>query len=194
LAEIKIVQSELTQSSKEGVMNGEGGLDIGDWFEIAKASIKAEGHLKRTATTKVQKDGEYYQVFWRLADAGFNYWRAYGIGLNKEGILEQKIIGDKPLCYIASDQKNADTIMVDVKFQCDLRDLWLEREDKSIVFSDSRFDESQAEKNRIAVAKRICAIALNRAALPLNAASGNAQVMLARQKLQATRNAQIARR
>jgi hypothetical protein len=156
----KITQSETAQTKKDGSFGGQVGLDVGKLFSLAKAAAEVGGHLNRTVSKTEQKNGEHYQVFWRVADAGHNFWRIFGVGLNSENVLENKILGEDPLCYILAE--GAGLVEVSVSLRCDLRDLWFDLNDKSYSPKDARFKKEQEEKNRIAIATRVVAMALNR--------------------------------
>jgi hypothetical protein len=177
----KVVQSETDQTKNEGQLAAQLGFDIGKWFGLAKAAADVGGHLNRTVSKTEQKDGEYYQVFWRVADAGHNFWRVFGIGLNAESVLENKIMGEEPLCYIAVDGNQP--IEVLVSFRCDLRDLWFQQEDLLQLTRDSRFSKEQDERNRHAIARRVVAIALNRTLNQSGRELTEQSVVLARQKI-----------
>lgn len=181
----KIIQSETDQTKRDGAIGGQVGIDIGKWFGLAKAAADVGGHLNRTVSKTEQKDGEHYQVFWRVADAGHNFWRVFGIGLNSESVLENKIIGEDPLCRIIAEENHS--VDVSVSFRCDLRDLWFQREDPSNSSKDLRFNKEQEERNRTAVATRVVAIALNRSAGEANIEHPDQSIVLARQKLRAER-------
>lgn len=180
----KVMQSETDQTKKEGKLGAQLGYDIGKWFGLTKAAADVGGHLNRTISKTEQKDGEYYEVFWRVADAGHNFWRVFGVGLNAEGVLENKIMGDDPLCHIAVDQD--DQIEVLVSFRCDLRDLWFQLE-ASQPSKDSRFTKEQEARNRNAVARLVVATALNRVVIQSEDEAREQMVVLARQNTRAER-------
>src|SRR6185295_10119375 len=107
---------EKDESKKGGTIEGGLGAEIGKWLGIAKATASLGGHFNRTVSKTEQKDGEYYEVAWRIADAGHNFWRVFGTGLTADGVLENKIIGDEPLCFIAPD--SSESVEVVVSFRC----------------------------------------------------------------------------
>jgi hypothetical protein len=181
----KIIQSETDQTKKDGLIGAQFGFDIGKWFGLAKAAADLGGHLNRTVSKTEQRDGEYYQVFWRVADAGHNFWRVFGVGLNAESVLENKIIGDEPICHIAAE--GSQQIEVSISFRCDLRDLWFQHEDPQSFGKDSRFSKEQEERNRTAIAHRVVAIALNRTLTQSPRELTEQSVVLARQRIRATR-------
>jgi hypothetical protein len=185
----KIVQSESDETKKEGALGGQLGLDVGKWFGFAKAATDVGAHLNRTVSKSEQRDGEHYQVFWRVADAGHNFWRVFGIGLNSESVLENKIVGEHPLCYIVAEGDHS--VEVSVSFRCDLRDLWFQREIENVVPKDPRFDKEQEERNRIAVCRRVIAIALNRSVSQSNIEVTDQTIVLARQKLRAEKHPKV---
>jgi hypothetical protein len=186
---IKIAQSEIDQAKKEGLGGLQLAISLSKWLGgIGKADINVGGQANRTLSTTEQKDSEYSQTFWRVADAGHNFWRIFGHGLNADSVLEHKIIGDEPICHIAVEQ-SSDSVELVVSFRCDLRDVWFQREGELSGITDGRFDKKQNERNRAAVAKRICSIALHRDRLGSNAANDR-MVILARQALRAAREAQ----
>jgi hypothetical protein len=181
----KVVQSETNQTKNDAAVGGQFGLEVPKWISFGKAAADLSGHLNRTVSKIEQREGEQYQVFWRVADAGFNFWRVFGVGLNRENVLENKILGDEPLCRVIAD--GADTIDVSIDFRCDLRDLWFEREMRPDAVRDLRFDKQQDDRNRAAVAARVVAIALK----PLKDTDATASwgtVTLARQKFRSARN------
>jgi hypothetical protein len=181
----KIVESATDQTKKDGVMGAQLGFDIGKWFGLAKAAADLGGHLNRTVSKTEQRDGEYYQVFWRVADAGHNFWRVFGVGLNAESVLENKIMGDDPICHISSEGSHQ--IEVLVSFRCDLRDLWFQHDDPENRMKDSRFNKEQEERNRAAIARRVIAIGLNRTLSQLDREPNEQSVVLARQKIRAAK-------
>jgi hypothetical protein len=85
----------------------------------------------------------------------------------------------------------AQAIDVTVQFRCDLRDLWFHREGTTSSSSDSRFDKRQDERNRVAVAARVVAVALNRNAAAIDANAGWGTVTLAKQTLRSTKSVRI---
>jgi hypothetical protein len=177
----RIVQTETDQSKKDGAMGGQLGIEVPKWLGFARGETELGGHLNRTVSKIVQREDEQYRVYWRVADAGFNFWRVFGVGLNEDNILENRIIGDEPLCTIVPD--GAPEIKVTISFRCDLRDLWFRRESSPSVARDNRFDSQQEDRNRAAVATRIVAIALNRNASEIDANAPWGTVTLAVQKL-----------
>jgi hypothetical protein len=184
---LKIVQSDVSQAKKHGAAGGQLGINFTKWIgSLAKADADVGGRLERTVSHTEQKNHEYTQHYWRVADAGHNFWRVYGLGLNQENVLEHKIIGDEPLCHILPDLDSS-SIEVTVTFRCSLKDLWFQRTGGIPAPVDSRFDPNQSELNRAAVAARIAALALGRAANISKSASLEDDIILARQILKAAR-------
>ncbi|ABD06877.1 hypothetical protein RPB_2171 [Rhodopseudomonas palustris HaA2] len=182
----KITQNESDQTKKDAAAGADVGFDIGKIFGLSRVAVAAGAHLSRTISKTEQKDGEYYQVYWRVADAGHNFWRVHGIGLNADGVLENRIIGGTPLCFIVSDSQ--DPIEISVSYRCDLRDLWFQRDEFAYFTTDARFERDQEERNRAAVAGRVVAIALNRRSGQSSLNSIGQIVTLARQKVRAEKN------
>jgi hypothetical protein len=160
---------------------------------FAKADASVGGQLERTISQSEQKNREYTQQFWRVADAGHNFWRVYGLGLNQEDVLEHKIIGDEPLCHILPELDSS-SIEITVTFRCSLKDLWFQRTSTVPAPVDSRFDLRQSELNRAAVAARIAALAIGRSANIGGSVSSDGDIILARQTLAATRKKRGASR
>ena len=144
------------------------------------------GQLDRTISQSEQKNREFVQKFWRVADAGHNFWRVYGLDLNQDNVLEHKIIGDEPLCHILPELKS-NSIDIVVTFRCSLKDLWFQRTSAVPARVDPRFDQKQSELNRAAVAARIAALALNRTTNINEFGVAEGDVVLARQALRAVR-------
>lgn len=190
--QLKIAHSEMEESKKHGDVGAQLGISLPKWISsFSKVDAGVGGKLEKSTSHTEQKSAEFTQHFWRVADAGHNFWRVYGLRLNQENVLEHKIIGDEALCHILPEL-NSSRIEVTVTFRCALRDIWFQRTDSRAGPSDSRFDPKQAEVNRAAVAARIAALALGRAAHIGKAASGDGDVVLARQTLKAARKKQGA--
>jgi len=187
-ARFKIVNTEVDQAKKGAAVEGKIAADLPKWLSFGRTGVELGGHLNRTVSKTEQKEGEQYRIFWRVADAGYNFWRIFGIGLNQENLLENKILGDEPLCYIEASDKNQ--IDVNVSFRCDLRDLWFQRETTPHPI-DRRFDNDQEEKNRTAVARRVIAVALNRKSTNADVKAGYGAVILAAQKLTSVRSSNV---
>jgi len=186
---VKITAKETGESKTDTSVGGQIGFELPKWFGLGKGAADVGGHLNHTVSKIEQKDGEQYHIFWRVADAGINFWRVCGFGLNKENVLENKIIGDEPLCRIAGDRE--ETIQVTVSFRCDLRDLWFQRASQATGPRDVRFDKEQDERNRAAVAGRVIAVALNRRAAAIDDGADFGTVILAKQKLKSVRTSRI---
>jgi hypothetical protein len=178
----KIAQSENEQTDKKGKLGADLGLNLASVFGFGKMTGEVGGHLERVASRTERIDDEYYRVYWRLADAGFNSWRVFGFGLNPENILEYKVIGDAPICFVAPCEGVA-AIEVNVTYRCDLRDLWFEADKKNTPRKDWKLDKDREKRNREAVSACVIARALNRHSGQLDA--GNGLVVLARQRLRA---------
>lgn len=115
---LKVITSETDQSKKHGSVGGQFGINLTRWIgSLAKADINAGGKLDRTISQSEQKNREVVQKFWRVADAGYNFWKVYGLDLNQDNVLEHKIIGDEPLCHIVPEQKS-NSIDIEVTFRC----------------------------------------------------------------------------
>ncbi|MGJ4911424.1 hypothetical protein [Bradyrhizobium sp. HKCCYLS2033] len=179
----KVSLSETDQVKKAGAIGGRLGVNLAKWISSpAKADLDVGGKVERSTAHSEHTSREYIQHYWRVADAGHNFWRVYGLGLNQENVLEHKIIGDEPLCHILPEL-DSEAIDVCVTFRCSLRDLWFQAVKSSQRPLDLRFTASQAELNRAAVAGRIAALALNRALDSQENIEGN--LVLARQALRA---------
>jgi hypothetical protein len=176
----KISLLETSQFRKDGTVGGRLMLKLTKWLGWFHAEVG--GQLKKTSSRTAQQSGEYDQIVWRVADAGHNCWRVFGTGLNDEGILEYKIIGDDPICFILADE---DQVHVEASFRCDLRDLWFKREGQSFIVKDKRFSQDEDERNRIAVAKRVIAIALIERTSSVNMSLGEGMVTISKQELRA---------
>lgn len=185
---LTIKQSDIDQASQQGEIGGQSGLDLTKWLgSFAKLDFAASGKVDRTSSQSNHKTREYDQPFWRVADAGHNFWRVYGLGLNQENVLEHKIIGDEALCHILPEL-DIEKIRISVTFRCSLRDLWFQRTNAPSTPLDTRFRREQEEINRAAVATRVAAIAINRASFDTDNFQADADVILARQTLQAVRS------
>jgi hypothetical protein len=184
---LKVNQSEIDHAKREGVAGGQFGFNFSKWIgSLAKADVDVGGKIERTISQSEQKNREYIQHFWRVADAGHNFWRVYGLGLNQENVLEHKIIGDEPLCHILPELES-DAIEVLVTFRCSLKDLWFQRTNAIPIPTDPRFSQKQAELNRTAVVTRIAAIAISRTAKSEGSGIAEADLILAKQTLRAVR-------
>jgi len=188
----KISQTETDQSKANGSFGGQLGFELPKWLGFAKGAADVGGHLNRTVSKIEQKANEQYRVFWRVADAGFNFWRVFGVGLNEHNVLENKILGDEPLCHIITE--GAEKVEVTVSFRCDLRDLWFRLENPGAGPLDPRFEKQQEERNRVAVASRIVAIALKRKTSEVDTSPGWGMVTLARQRLRSVSSRKSERR
>ena len=183
--QLKVSQSEIDHAKKEGVAGGQLGVNLSKWIgSLAKADLDVGGKIERTTSQSEQRNREYVQHFWRVADAGHNFWRVYGLGLNQENVLEHKIIGDEPLCHILPELES-DAIEVLVTFRCSPRDLSFQRTNASPISTDPRFSQRQAELNRAAVVGRIAAIAIGRTTKSVGSGIGEGDLILAKQTLRA---------
>ncbi|MFL9502478.1 hypothetical protein ACJMQP_20650 [Rhodopseudomonas palustris] len=184
---LKVMQSDVDEATRHGEIGGQAGVDLTRWIgSLAKLDFAAIGKTNQTSSQSNKRTREYDQPFWRIADAGHNFWRVYGLGLNQENVLEHKIIGDEALCHILPEL-DVERIRVSVTFRCSLRDLWFQRTNASQLPVDIRFRREQDDINRAAVAARVAALAINRASFGKDSFATNADVTLARQTLQATR-------
>jgi hypothetical protein len=177
---LKISQKESDEAEKRGSFGAQVGFEIGKLFGASKPGIDLQGHLSRNLSKTEQKNGEYYRIFWRVADAGYNFWRVSGVGLNEDNILENKILGDQVLCHVAADSR--ERIEITVSFRCELIHLWVQRKATCKSPKDLRFSLDQDERNRIAVATRVLAKALKRGGLE-NTNAADQVAVLARQRL-----------
>jgi len=185
---IKINQSELEHAKRGGMAGGQLGISLSKWFgSLAKADIDVGGRIESTTERSEQKNREYVQHFWRVADAGHNFWRVYGLGLNQENVLEHKIIGDEPLCHVLPEP-DRDAIEVHVTFRCSPRDIWFQRTNVIPLPADPRFSQKQAEVNRAAVVSRIAAIAVSRTVRSEGSGIIEGDLILAKQTLRAQRS------
>ncbi|WP_234686115.1 hypothetical protein [Bradyrhizobium monzae] len=184
---LKVSQSEIDHAKREGAAGGQIGVNLSKWIgSLAKADVDVGGKIERTTSHSEQKNREYVQHFWRVADAGHNFWRVYGLGLNQENVLEHKIIGDEPLCHILPELES-DAIEVLVTFRCSLKDLWFQRTNAISIPTDPRFSQNQAEVNRSVVVARIAAIAISRTAKSGGSGISEGDLILAKQTLRAAR-------
>ncbi|WP_346294804.1 hypothetical protein LRC39_14975 [Rhodopseudomonas sp. P1] len=184
---LKVHRSEVDQAKREGAAGGHLGINLSRWIgSLAKVDVDVGGKLERTTSHSEERNREYVQHFWRVADAGHNFWRVYGLGLNQENVLEHRIIGDEPLCHILPELESG-VIEVMVTFRCSLRDLSFQRTSALPTIYDRRFDQRQEEINRAAVASRVAAIAIGRAANPGGFGSAEGDLVLAKQSLRAVK-------
>jgi hypothetical protein len=161
-SQVKIAQSETDAAKKDGSAGAQLGINVGKWLSgLGKAEADLGGSVNRAISNTEQKERTYSQTSWRIADAGHNFWRVSGFGLNSDNVLENRLLGDEPLCHVIAE-RGATHIEVLVSFRCDLRDVWFKNEGSLKSQRDARFSEGDAERNRIAIASRICAIALGR--------------------------------
>lgn len=191
---LKIVQTETDHAKKHGTVGGQFGINLSKWIgSFAKADANVGGELERSISQTEHKNREYTQHYWRVADAGHNFWRVYGLGLNQENVLEHKIIGDEALCHILPEL-DGDSIEVTVTFRCSLKDLWFQRSSAISPSRDPRFDLRQSELNRAAVAARVAALAIGRASKITKSSAAEDDIILARQMLRAVRKKRGASR
>lgn len=184
---LDVVQSESDLTKKRGGAGAQVGISLTKWMgSFVKADVSVGGQLERTTSSSEQMKREFKQPFWRVADAGHNFWRVYGLGLNQDNVLEHKIIGDEPLCHILPELDSS-SIEIVVTFKCSLRDLWFQRTSAVPTLVDARFDARQSELNRAAVAARVAALAIGRSASTVSSTPGDGDIILARQTLKAAR-------
>jgi hypothetical protein len=185
-SQVKIAQLEMDAAKREGSAGAQLGINVGKWLSgFGKAEAELGGSLNKAISKTEQKERTYSHTSWRVADAGHNFWRVSGFGLNSDNVLENKLLGDEPICHIIAEH-GATHIEVLVSFRCDLRDVWFQHERSLKSQSDARFSEEHDERNRIAIASRICAIALDRTASN-TARKTDGTVILAEQGLLAIR-------
>jgi hypothetical protein len=121
----KVDQNAKDTSAKEGKLGGALGFDFGKLFGNTKLAAEMAGKFSTGSIVFEEKRGEYFRVVWRVADAGHNVWRFDGVGLNADGVLENKIIGDEPLFFVMPDS-DADQVHITVKYFGDLFGLWVD--------------------------------------------------------------------
>lgn len=185
----KIVRSVTDQSERQRRLGGGIGISLTGLFGgHAKAEADIGGKLQNNTKSSEQRQREYVCASYRVADAGHNFWRVFGIGLNEDGVLEHRIIGDDPICYINAAQEQQE-MTVRVVFRCSLHDLWFQRIEGRNALSrlDARFEEAQEERNREAVATRVVALALNKTTKDVQYPARDGEVVLAAQTLVAKR-------
>jgi hypothetical protein len=158
---------------------------MGKWLGL-KAEVKIGALLNKTVSNIEQKDGEYFRIVWRLADAGPNLWRVFGIGQNEEHVLENKVIGDKPLCHIIVDPEGG-SVEVDITFRCDPAHLTFDFQEAIHPRRDLRFSKKEDLNNRVAVARCIVMRGLKREASKISHAGDGEPLALTRQKLRLVR-------
>src|SRR5262249_28517901 len=90
----KIDQNEKETSKREGKFGGLFGFDLSSFFSGAKFNIEGGASVSKGSIALEEKKGEYYRVYWRVADAGYKTWRCFGYGLNEDSVLENRILGD----------------------------------------------------------------------------------------------------
>jgi hypothetical protein len=121
----KIDQGAKDTSEKEGKLSGALGFDFGKLFGTAKLSADAGGKISSGSVVFEEKRGEYFRVAWRIADAGHNVWRVFGDGLNPDGVLENKLIGDEPLFFVEPN-KEASQVQITIKYFADFFGLFID--------------------------------------------------------------------
>ena len=114
----KIDQNEKDTSTKEGKAGAFFGLDFTKLFSGAKFNIEAGGNISKGSVVLEEKKGEYYRVYWRIADSGHKRWKCFGDGLNTNNVLENKILGDDILCFVIPEEEK-DEVQIVVKYYSD---------------------------------------------------------------------------
>jgi hypothetical protein len=180
----KIDQNAKDTSTKEGKAGGFLGLDFSKFFSGAKFSIEGGAKIARGSVNLEEKKGNYYRVYWRVADAGYNHWKCFGHGLNEHSVLENKILGDEILCFIIPEKDN-DNVEILVRYYCDLQDLWFEYEHDAGMLAKV---SEKSHRNREVVASAIVARALNNSSRRDEGISGRRLVLLCQQRIIAKRH------
>ncbi|MFC1459345.1 hypothetical protein ACETIH_22095 [Microvirga arabica] len=149
-----------TQTASRDQKGGVGvGLGISKIANILQLCIDAEAKTSRGLVSLEEIHGEYYHVIWRVADAGHNFWRVFGHGLNEDGVLEHKVLGDEVLCTVVPDP-GCSRVDISVTFRCDIRDLWIKTEKiSSQSGASSAVNQKVLEWNK----QKISAAILNKA-------------------------------
>lgn len=175
---IKIAKSEAREAKREGKLGGALNFDLGSFFGLfgKGTSVDASGHVDKTVAKSEHSDGQFTQILWRLVEAGHNFWRVSGILQNSDNVLEFKVFGDEPLCFILAE---ATEISIRVSYRCNPKDLWISIPvPAGAAKRDMRFDIDSDSRNRAAIIQRILGRALTR---------GSGSRVFARQRIIATR-------
>ena len=179
----KIDQNAKDTSTNEGKVGGAFGVDFSKFFLGAKVGAEAAGNISKGSAVIEEKKGEYYRVYWRVADAGYKYWKCFGFGLNEDNVLENKILGEDVLCYVLPDAQKKEVHIL-VKYVSDLKDLWFRYEPEA---GSNSSPVNDFHRNRELVASAIIAKALNRSSRRLEGTTRSRLVLLCQQRMVATR-------
>jgi hypothetical protein len=182
---IKIAKSEINQTKRRIGLLATLGLTL-KWLSLIGIKINGEAKAEGSIPKSLGQQGEQNNLVWRVVNADYDIWRVSGVALNDYNVLEHRIIGKEPLCYVTSDEVDA-RIDIQVSFLCNLQELWFKRNDETEVIRDPRFKDIDDERNRTAIATLIVAAALNREKSNIDLPHGEGMVVLASQKLHARR-------
>jgi len=156
---------------------------------LAPESSQLEGSLafkgnniSRGSQFVEEKRGEYFRVVWRVADAAHNTWRVFGDGLNHEGVLENRLIGDDPLFFV-EPHEDIDEIRVTVSYFVDLFGLWVDETFRG----DGTNGADGGLRARQAVSAAILAKALRKSGIKSGNTNSERLVLLCQQRLTATK-------
>lgn len=122
-------EEEVNKESKDSIQKAaqiEGGIDVSSLLTfIPFLQSKFGGKMAKEQLSLESQSGKYYLTVWRCADAGRNFWRLHGIGLNEHHVLENKILGDEILCYVSPDNRDR-YFIIEACFVVDLKNLWVD--------------------------------------------------------------------
>lgn len=178
-----IEQDEKGSAKREGKVGGVLGFKLPNFLSIGKVEGEVGGEISQGSAIIEQTKVQYQRPRWRVADAGHNIWKVYGFGLNKDNVLENKIIGDEVLCYVIPEDSRQD-VSITVRYLCDLKDLWFKYGAEEAA---PRTIDDDFNRNRELVASAIVAKALNRSSRRSEGMSGPRLVLLCQQRLVAKR-------
>jgi hypothetical protein len=182
----KIDQNAKDTSTNEGKVGGTFGIDLSKFFFGAKVGAEVAGNISKGSAVVEEKKGEYFRVYWRVADAGHKHWKCFGFGLNQDNVLENKILGEDILCYIVPDLKKSEITVV-VKYVSDLKDLWFRYEPD---LPSSTAVANDLHRNRELVGSAVIARALNRSSRRIEGTTGPRLVLLCQQRMIVTRGSE----
>jgi hypothetical protein len=118
-------REKIGQKAKDATKSGALGFDLSKAFGTGEIANKSGEKISSGSVFLEEKHGEYFRIIWRVADAGHNTWRLFGEGLNPDGILENKIMGEEPLFFV-EPRSDADQIQINIKYFGDLFGLWVD--------------------------------------------------------------------
>jgi hypothetical protein len=189
---VKTAQSESNKTEKGYGLDAKIGL-AAKFLEFFNVGSGIEGQARKTISKSTEKNFERHELIWKVANSNYNVWYVSGIALNQDNVLQHRILGKEPLCYFTIDELSTTMdIRVQVSFRCDLRNLWLERDDETPITRDRRFNEANDERNRIAVSAIIIKGALNRHHFSNDHSYREGTIILATQDLYAARQSASA--